>query len=153
MQGIATLNTPRNSSLTTLDSIIIPKNTMLSIQNKLQSKKQHFQAAAWSGSSSREAWRGPGRTCARPVFCLENSMSPHKKYYNFFLRQDFCLRFFCCKATDLQYPFLAKTPTLELSAKILGPKRAARWGNKKVHNFSDSIQQENSSTPEKSEKK
>ena len=41
-----------------------------------------------------EGPREPGRTCARAVFCLENSMSAHKKCSNFFLRQDFCLNFF-----------------------------------------------------------
>ena len=41
-----------------------------------------------------EGPREPGRTCARAVFCLENSMSAHKKCSNFFLRQDFCLIFF-----------------------------------------------------------
>ena len=40
-----------------------------------------------------EGPREPGRTCARAVFCLENSMSAHKKCSNFFLRQDFCLNF------------------------------------------------------------
>ena len=41
-----------------------------------------------------EGPREPGRTCAWAVFCLENSMSAHKKCSNFFLRQDFCLIFF-----------------------------------------------------------
>ena len=86
-----------NSSPTTLISIIISKNIMLSIQNKLWSKKHtlpscgvdRIPAPGRPGEGPRE----PGRTCARAVFCLENSMSAHKKCSNFFLRQDFCLNF------------------------------------------------------------
>ena len=90
---------PCNSSPTTLVSIIISKNIMLSIQNKLRSKKTYTSelrrgpdpAPGRPGEGPGE----PGRTCARAVFCLENSMSAHKKCSNFFLRQDFCLIFFC----------------------------------------------------------
>ena len=82
-----------------------------------------------------EGPREPGRTCARAVFCLENSMSAHKKCSNFFLRKDFCLKIFCWKAVDLQHPFLAKQTTSELSAKIQSPKRAPRGGNKKIITF------------------
>ena len=71
---------------------------MLSIQNKLWSKKTYTSelrrgpdpAPGRPGESPRE----PGRTCARAVFCPENSMSTHKKCSNFFLRQDFCLKIF-----------------------------------------------------------
>ena len=89
---------PCNSSPTILVSIIISKNIMLSIQNKLWSEKHTLPSCGVSRmpapGRADEGPREPGRTCARAIFCLENSMSAHKKCSNFFLRQDFCLIFF-----------------------------------------------------------
>ena len=124
---------PCNSSPTTLVSIIISKNIMLSIQNKLRSKKTYTSelrrgpdpAPGRPGEGPRE----PGRTCARAVFCLENSMSAHKKCSNFFLRQDFCLKIFLLESCGPVASISGKTNNFGAQSKNLEPQTCHTGGN------------------------
>ena len=123
---------PCNSSPTTLVSIIISKNIMLSIQNKLRSIKHtlpscgvaRIPAPGRPGEGPRE----PRRTCARAVFCLENSMSAHKKCSNFFLRQDFCLKIFLLESCGPVASISGKTNNFGAQRKNLEPQTCPTGG-------------------------
>ena len=69
-----------------------------------------------------EGPREHGRTCARAVFCLENSMSVHKKCSNFFLRQDFCLKIFLLESCGPVASISGKTNNFGAQSKNLEPQ-------------------------------
>ena len=84
------------------------------------------------------AGEGPrelGRTCARPVFCLENSMSAHKKYSNFFLRQDFCLIFFVGKLWTCSIHFSQNKRFRSSAQKYRAPNVPHGAKIKKINTF------------------
>ena len=76
-----------------------------------------------------EGPREPGRTCARAVFCLENSMSAHKKCSNFFLRQDFVLNFLLLESCGPVASTSRKTNDFGAQRKNIEPQ-TCRTGRK-----------------------
>ena len=123
---------PCNSSPTTLVSIIISKNIMLSIQNKLRSKKHTLPSCGVARiqlpgglARARESPGGP----AHGLFFASKIRCPlTKKCSNFFLRQDFCLKIFLLESCGPVASISGKTNNFGAQRKNLEPQTCPTGG-------------------------
>ena len=143
---------PCHSSPTTLVSIIISKNIMLSIQNKLWSEKHTLPSCGVAriqlpGGLAR-ARESPGGPAHGLFFASKNRCPLTKNALTFFSDKIFAWKFFVGKLWTCSIHFWQNKQFRSPAQKSRAPNVPHRGKIKNLH-FSASIQQENSSTPEK----